>query len=271
MSFQNAKTKIGKERVLFQGIGKITPIAVNPNAEELRTLLGTENIQEPSYINDRDGRKTTRIDIWHKPEEYDTYSKMSFYLEHEPQPSSNGNYLIINDFLQNTYGKSIEDVLERIKNDKEYAEWFQTKGLRISHGNATNGEVSLLNYLCTLCNIDYYGNNGINFENFQAILNGDVSEIRNIIDTFSKESPLFIKVLHGVRVNDEGKTYQELYTGKVASGRSNKFSFIANAAKNEYGGFKHDWGNDVTFRIYDSNIKNTDKNEGEAVTAEAGW
>lgn len=270
MSFQNAKQREVQERSLMTGVGPFTPVLINPTKEQLVELLKTENINEPVYINEKETGKTTRIDIWGKVDNQENYAKISFFLDHNAQASQSGNFLFINNYLQSTYGKSLEEVLGKVEGNADMS-WFKTKNLRVAYGNSVNGELSLLEFFTTLCSIDF-SEEGISFENMNAILNGDVTELRNIIAHFSKEEPVSINVLYGVRVNEEnGKTYQEIYTKKFANHRSKRFDFIIKAANEEYGGFKHDFGGDSKFKVYAASSTSNDAEETAKESVKASW
>lgn len=241
MSFKGEERKI-KEKQDFTGIGEVYVVAVNPTAKEISELIGAEVSDEPSYITERaDGSKSTRIDFWVKPLGYETYKKLTFWLNHDITPSQSGNYEWINDNLKQTWAPSKEAVLEKLEGDM--GKWFKSKGLR----KAYRGELDLYNFLSTLFNLDTESENGIEqFENIEAIVKGDVSELKQIINN-AKENT--IKLLFGI--NDNG--YQEIYNRYFLNSRSNRYTTLLKYANEEYTKFKGNYFADTEFKVYDGN------------------
>lgn len=245
----NGKTKELREKLLFKGVGKVKVFAVNPTKEELNKIYGeSENDRDVSYVTTRDdGSKSTRIDFYVKPENYETINKITFWIDHNISPSQSGKYQFINDKLQDTWSESLEALTEKL-NSNESMSWFSKKNLR----KAYKGERELYVFLATLFNLDLEA--GIeSFDNFDAIVAGDVTEIKAAMSVFSENGTkdLMIKVLHGI--NDRG--YQEIYNRKFANANQNRFNALVKEANGEYGAFKADWGNDVEFRVVTADEK----------------
>jgi hypothetical protein len=250
MGFTNVQEKKIREKNLFTGIGEVEVLCVNPSKAKIEEMLGVEINSDPNYINSKpDGTKSTRIDFWVKPVGYETLSKVTFWLDHEPYVSrEKGLYHFINNQLRDTWAKSEEEVLEKLKGDM--GSWFSVTGLR----KAYQGELELYNFLVTLFNLDIENSEGVQFDNFKAILSGDVSEIEKYIENFKTSNDnkyRTVKVLFGV--DSEGR--QVIYTKGFANARQKTFKKLIDLATGQYTEFKAEWNNDTNFSIYNPEIK----------------
>jgi hypothetical protein len=244
MGFSNAVEKKVREKVLFQGVGEVEVVSINPTKQEIETLIGTEIQNEPQYITTReDGSKSTRIDFWVKPQGYETLSKVTFWLEHTEKQSQSGKFQFINNQLRETWADSIEQVREKLSGDM--GSWFKDDGLR----KAFAGEYDLYNFLIKLGNIDIE-NSSVQFDNIKAIMEGDMTEIKGIVAKFNENNgntPKTIKVLFGI--DNDGR--QVIYTKEFANAKQKTYKRLVDAAMDQYSTFKGEWGNNTEFRIYD--------------------
>ena len=253
MSFDNAKQREVKEKLKFTGVGEVEVVAVNPTKEQLDALLGVETDKEPSYITEKaDGSKSTRITFWLKPKGYETLVPMSIFLDHSERKSSSGKYQFMNNQLKETWANTIEEVMDKI-NNTDMGNWFKPCGLRKAYG----GEFQLYDFLITLGNLDIINSEDIQLDNLNAILSGDMTEIRNILNTFNQNNngSATVKVLFGI--NDKG--YQDVYTGGFMNARSNRYTSLEKKATGEYGSFKSNYGGSMEFSKYEGDAAPQEK------------
>lgn len=250
MGFNNVQERKVREKNLFTGVGEVEVLCVNPSKNEIEEMLGVEITAEPNYItNKEDGTSSTRIDFWVKPVGYETLSKVTFWLDHKPYVSrEKGLYHFINNQLRDTWAKSEEEVLEKLQGDM--GTWFKPQGLRKAH----SGELELYTFLVTLFNLDIENSEGVQFDNFNNILNGDMTEIRNYLNNFKQNNSgnyRTVKVLFGV--DSEGR--QTIYSKGFANAKQKTFKRLLDLATGQYTEFKSFWGNSTDFKIYEPNAK----------------
>lgn len=258
MAFEG-KTKQIREKVFLKGIGEVELVAVNPTKEELNSMLNIESDKEISYISEKDGKKSTRIDFWVKPVGYESLNKITFFLSHDVAISTTGKKEFINNKLDQTWEETIEKLIEKLDSNPDMS-WFSRKDLRAAY----RGELKLYRFLTTLFNMDL--NEGIEqFDNFAAIAQGDLSELRAVLTAGQNNNEgksLSLKVLFGI--NESG--YQEIYTGHFANARQNKFGVLVRKATEGYDKFNAEWDNDTTLRVVTPSEK---PKENETVNKEA--
>jgi hypothetical protein len=178
----NIKQKENTGRNFYVGLIPYTVIAVNPSKEQLVEMLKTENITEPVYL--KDGKM--RIDVWLENKERNYITKMALWLENKERVANSGNTLFINQKNQTTWGESIEAIA-----NKPTMQWFDTSTARAAYV----GEDVLYNFLVTYINADT-SEGGIVLDNFQGLLNGDVSELSKIFEHYNNRA---IKILTGMK------------------------------------------------------------------------
>lgn len=198
---------------IFTGLANFKPVMVNPTLAELE-VVGINFKEEPSYVTESDGKKKVRVDIWGQvnaklnSEEVSFLQKLSFFIENGFTESQAGNKEFINDYGDSCWAKSLEEI------DGKYT-WFQNKNIR----QAYPGEPLLISFIKRWLSI---GRNSIaKFDNITKLVNGDVSELRTLVNTYKTKE---VQVLLTVR-EYEGNYYQNIY---------NKYFGIPNSTNVKY-------------------------------------
>lgn len=184
----------GKEKKLYTGLGDVEVVMINPTLAELNEK-GINFKEEPTYTSVADaGHKKVRLDIWVNHPVVGLH-KAAFFLEDYSKESAAGNKQYINDFGQATWGRSPEDISEKLT-------WYNTKGIRLAKG----GEPELVDFIKNLLSIGK--DTEAKIENIDKLFNGDVSELKNIFTKFASRK---VQVLYIVKESG-GEWYQNIYT-----------------------------------------------------------
>ena len=191
MAFEPGKPTEGKK--LYTGLADVSVVMINPTLTELQEK-GVNFKEEPVYTSIADaGHKKVRLDIW-VTNPVTGLNKIAFFLEDYSKESAAGNYQFINAYGQSTWGKSVEDVTERLS-------WFNTEGMKL----AKQGEVELVDFLKNLLSIGKDNKTGI--DKIEKLFNGDVSELKDIFTKFAERK---VQVLFVVKESN-GEWYQNIY------------------------------------------------------------
>ena len=166
---------------------------------------------------------------------------MPIYLDSVNMANKNGDKnKYLNNKLQSTYSSSVTTL----------PEWYDKTTARI----ARKGEEELLSFLSTLARLDKREEDfSVNFENYDAILKGDVTEIKNIIEG-TKENT--VRVLVGIN-HDEAreKDYQRVYTNAFLYGGTGDTTYMEKVATGEYGGCNYDYQGSMELQPYNPEAK----------------
>jgi hypothetical protein len=182
----NVKERESSGQELYVGvIPDLKVVSVNPSKEELMTLLNTEKINEPNYMNN--GK--LRLDIWLQNKELNMLRKISLWLEDSVRVAkSSGNTQFINQKNQTCWAQNMQEIAS-----KESMKWFDLTTAR----ECKVGEQQLYDFIVAYLNADTNEGNII-LSSYDAIVKGDVTELRKLFEHFENRS---IKLLAGVKDN----------------------------------------------------------------------
>lgn len=229
----------GSSRKLYQGLAKLTPVAVNPTKEQLGKILGTEIDRDITYENG----DNYRLDFWCQESTTSKFFKFSIFVSNEDVVSAkSGNMQYINAYGKTGYFANVDAV--KAKNEAATAEWQKMKmeGLRV----AKKGEATLYEFLIALFNAAP-SKPFPQFESFQKIAMGSIKELKDVLEA-AIEKGRQIHMLLGVK---DGK-YQDAWTGMFlpAIFTSKSEQYLVKKATNPDYPYKGEWGNDLAFREY---------------------
>lgn len=235
MSFiNNHKEAQISEKKLYTGVCPVEVIAINPTVNELKSIYNKDEVLDPSYTKiDENGVKQTRLDFYLKNEDIDLLTKMSIFLQDKVDVSSNGKTKFINKRIQTMYADSLDSIALNPK-----LTWFDIKTAR----EAKVGEELLYEFLVKVTNASTDETSELMLENLDAIINGDVTELKNINDKLGKG----VKVLLGIK---DGQ-YQSVYNRYFQRFAQNGTSAMEKRASGEYGGFTSDYQNSMELQEY---------------------
>lgn len=206
----------------YVGLASSRVLAVNPNKKQLDEIMGYESQSEPEYLKEDEQGKQAIITFIVSPDpatnnDIDLKTRATIILR--PQPAYNRD-------------KTKVQVIDQYGNFT----WADTEvakaGGKIEHANkldkyrmACVGECALVDFLKKFLNVpdayDYKNGAWVKKENGKAdegifslekikdYFKGDFSEIKEAIALQPNNK---IKLLYGVRTNDEGKQYQAVCT-----------------------------------------------------------
>lgn len=184
---------------IYTGICDVQVLSVNPDAKEIETLnLPAKKDSEPVYTSISDeGNKKVMIKIYIKNENPKIDSNATFFLEDKDQVASTGSVRYINDFGQNSFASSKEELLARTGANGN--QFFKEDGLRV----AKVGECELIDFIKNWLCVPQ--DSKIKFNNFNKLFDGDVSEISKLVKAYGDMRK--VQVLLG-----EKNGYQTVYT-----------------------------------------------------------
>lgn len=226
-----------KEGVVYEkfiGVAPFFVLGVNPNTEEMEKLFPDREFEgERKYSFEKEGEK---------PGTFVTF----IIKNNEEHPSSNGysfdtraSYLVKNEIFTNkdktkfqainAYGDTVWLTKEQFET-KDLPEYAVNQGYNIEGMRpALIGEADLIEFIRTFLNIPIsrkWDNNAGKFvpkqgeelkqclcsfslNDIKKIADGDVTAVRNAIKIMPKNQ---IKFLCGVRVTEDGREYQDVYS-----------------------------------------------------------
>ena len=167
---------------IVTGVIDFNIVAVNPTLAELNEL-GVKFKTEPEYLsaNSETNAKKVRIDFWIRPTAtamQDKLMKHTFFLEEDYKLSQAGKNQYINNSCQSSWGMTESDL----------PDWMDKDGVR----KAYIGEADFMDFLQK-----FSGVKKVVFDNFNALFNGNVSEIRDLIKIKSGNSVQLLAIEKG--------------------------------------------------------------------------
>ena len=233
MAFSNGKkTTDGGEIKRYAGVASCFVLDVNPNAARLSELYGREIEKEPVYINavESNGKnvEVIRIDFIVKADpavhKVNFTQKVSFFVRNEyrtNKPDAPVRKVQVID----KYGRTAWVTKEECKAHTIPQYKDGPARLDADYRPAYTGEEELTTFIKNYLNIPnvdkYNSKTGMwsmvaNPEDSEARLEhvanyfkGDISELKTVIALQPENK---VKILFGVRTNDDGKMYQDAFT-----------------------------------------------------------
>lgn len=194
-----------EEYKLYTGVADCFIVAINPTDEELKAM-GITPKAPVKYIEELTGTdgsvsKRVSIDFWLRHKDPDILVKIRFFLEDKIKTSIDGTKnRYINDFGQNFYGTSIDDLP---KASATGVTWIEKANIR----ECLIGEAEIVDFIRTWFAAG--AKDVSKFDNIKALFEGDFTELKG----YAKEGKLKkIQVL--LYVNDNG--YQSVFTRHFA-------------------------------------------------------
>jgi len=185
------------------GLFEANVIAINPNAEEYKDILGIE-LKEDSkaaeYLGtSQDGNTTLRVDVWLEEVKNKDKFKVTFFLENkekENKDQTKKQYI-------NTVG-----VCSWADDVNNLPTWFSSREYRVAY----TGEEDLYNFLRTwLGNLDYRDAETTLQLDWKKLMKGNVKDLKDQIDGEWCTSVVALATIKTVIKDDETKEYQGVY------------------------------------------------------------
>lgn len=221
---QGKETTSGGVKKLFTGVAPMMILAINPTKAELESIYGRQLEKDPEYLSvNEDGIKKIRIDFILKSfvdpkngcnDEF--IDKVSYFLENKPNFNSAGDKAEV----INLYGESTWLSKEAIKSGEipENMSFYCTDKMRV----AMKGEVDLVRFIKQYLGIPNrqfkdkiipnIKDAECQLEDIKKYFDGNIKEITSAFKPFLATNK--VKLLGGVKTNDDNKQFQVWYTQK---------------------------------------------------------
>lgn len=228
----------------YVGVGAVSVLAVNPNKAQIKELMGYEPQEEPTYVGtqDIDGKPVNyaRVDFIVKVDSdkygIDYVGRMTYFIRNQYRKgSASGKYMVLDNYNNSAWATE-----ETIKNKEQVMYSNGPAKLIGEYRPAYVGEYELTNFIRQYMVIGNAGEtNGYDYingswvektgdalkececsftpEEIQRMFKGDFSAIK---DAIAMQPTNKVKVLFGVRTADDGKDYQDIYTGYILRNNS---------------------------------------------------
>lgn len=244
MAFASGKESTeGASIKRYTGVAPVYVLAVNPTKAELEQIYDTTLENTPEYISEvevgQEGNKhkvpQVRIDFIVQTDPnrcngIDMKTKISFFLNREARFNrDNTKIQVINKYGETTW---IPKENLATKTIPENLNWFEPADFRPAY----MGEEDLTGFIKAYLNIpnkSYKNRAGevveikdkteaeARLDNIEAYFKGDFSELREIIALQPKNK---VKALFGVKVTEDNKQYQAVYTQKFLKNNITDYS-----------------------------------------------
>lgn len=191
------------ESVKKVGLFEANVIAVNPDAEEFKEVLGID-LKEDSKMTEylgksQDGNTTLRVDFWLQEVKSKENFKVSFFLENKEKLNK--------DATKKQYINSIGSC-SWADDPNNLAEWFTKRDYRV----AFVGEEDLYNFMRTwLGDLDYRDAETTLQLEWKKLMNGNVRDIKAQVNGEFSTSIVALATIKSVIKEDETKEYQNIY------------------------------------------------------------
>lgn len=191
------------ESVKRVGLFEANVVAINPDIEEYKDILGME-LKEDSKATEylgksQDGNTTLRVDIWLEEAKSKEKFKVAFFLENKERENKDGTKSqFINSIGGCTWAADANDL----------PDWFKSREYR----NAYVGEEDLYNFLRTwLGNLDYRDAETTLQLDWKKMMKGNVKDLKDQIDGEWCTPVVAMATIKTVIKDDETKEYQSVY------------------------------------------------------------
>jgi hypothetical protein len=185
------------------GLFEAKVIAVNPNMEEYKDILGIELKEDSKALDylgktDEDNIKL-RIDIWLEEVKDNEKFKVTFFLEDKEKENKDGSkYQYIN----------AVGVCSWASDSNDLPEWFAKRDYRVAYV----GEEDLYNFMRTwLNNLDYRDAETILEIDWKKLMKGNVKDIKSQIDGEWCSTIGALATIKIVAKDGDTKEYQGVY------------------------------------------------------------
>ncbi len=228
--------KTVREKSLFTGLVECKILLVNPSKSELEKI-GVALEKDPTYVTEKqDGTKSARLDFWVQAQTQDKVnpiSKLTLWMDDSIFVGKNtGKTQFINKYGKTGWGMS----------SSECGQYFLNEGARPAH----KGEEIIHKFLQAFLNVRFAEDQKDEclIDSPTNFISGNFSEIKGIVNSFKDNT---VRLLWGV----DSKGYQVVYDKffEKTCIRPN-YTKWAEQLNDEYGQFKANFQNDLTFQAY---------------------
>lgn len=234
----------------YYGIGVVKVLGVNPNAEEFEKLRGFAPSTEPVYIGKQDDTSYVRFDFIIKtiPEEnngIDITDTITFFVRNKARLNRDGSKLQVID----SYGRTAWVTKEQYDNQEIPMYANGPANISDDYRPCFEGEDSLTDFVRTYLNIpnvEKWENRRVvglidnpetakaRFDNIENYFKGEYKELKDIV---SYQTDNKVKVMFGIRTNDEGKQFSYVYPNLVMNPNASNGKLMDEIQKRQNDGY----------------------------------
>ena len=291
----NASSMGGGDFDNFVGVGSFRVLGVNPTKAELEKFYGREVQNEPVYLTDKtdkDGKayKQVRVTFMLQADlQYENGKEIECNKTLKEPLKTTVSFFLDNRYFYNRdkskvqvidkYGRTAWVTIEQAKNHQIPVYTNGPANLDANYRPAYRGEEELTQFILNYLNvtpIDTYNSTTRewitnphpedcegNLEKIQDYFKGDVSELKEFLTYIPTNR---IKMLMGIRTDDEGKQRSTFLTSKTLRNGSKSYIVLKKEVdeKQKAGGLQNTVFSDDSagliqdLHIYNSNVKETD-------------
>lgn len=187
----------------YVGLMEAKIIAVNPNAEQYKTLLGIELAEDSKateYLGEsKDGNTTLRIDFWMEDNKFNNKFKTTFFLEDKIRKNKDESK---SQFINESGATSWAEDEDGLK------PWFVKREFRECH----SGEGDLYDFIRVwLGGIDYMDADNCVLIDWKKLMRGNVKDLNEQIGGDFSNAFLALATIKSVIKEDGTKQYQSIY------------------------------------------------------------
>jgi hypothetical protein len=206
MSLIGGKKKEQSQGTEFKksvGLFEATVVAINPDAEEYKEVLGMELKEDSKAIQylgeSADGNTTLRVDVWLQEIKNSEKFKVTFFLEDKEKENKEGTK---KQYINSVGACSWAD------DPNNLPKWFSEREYRIAY----LGEEDLYNFVRTwLGNLDYRDAETTLQLEWKKLMKGNVKDLKDQIDGEWCTNVVALATIKTVIKEDETKEYQGVY------------------------------------------------------------
>ena len=185
------------------GLFEANVLAINPNAEECKDILGFEPKEDSKALEylgtSQDGNITLRVDVWLEEVKNKDKFKVTFFLEDKEKVNKDGTKKqYINSIGSCSWAADANDL----------PSWFASREYRV----AFVGEEDLYNFLRTwLGNLDYRDAETTLSLDWKKMMKGNVKDLKDQVDGEWCTPVVALATVKTVIKDEETKEYQGVY------------------------------------------------------------
>lgn len=251
MAFSQGKESSQSSAIFrrFVGIGAMKVVATNPTMDEWNKITGGNVQKEPEYVTtNAEGIKQARVTLLLQTDpkrtigEIDTIIPVTFWFSKTPvQGSQSGKYRIIDKYGQCAWATKEEIEAKKIP---QYSNG--PANIDADYRLLIRGEEEFTNFLRAYLSVPnprifnkttnawevnpHLDECEARIDNIKKIFDGDFKEIKSII---SLRPNNHCKILFGVKTTEDGKEYQDVFTGVFVSERNPNNTVFAKELKKQ--------------------------------------
>lgn len=230
----------------YVGVAPVKVLAVNPSKAQIKELMGYEPAEEPVYVGTQevDGKQVNyaRIDFVVRTVAEDcngieTTQRMTFFIRNQYRKGSqSGKYQVIDEYGRTAW--ATEEVI-KAKGKIYYKDGAMEANITTNYRPCYVGEEELTNFIKNYLNIPNPANyvNGVwvmksgdelndclcRLDEVTNYFKGNFKEIK---DAIALQPTNKVKVLFGIRMDNNGREQQDIYTRTVLRNSSTNLTAL---------------------------------------------